>query len=429
MKPSNFSPIESGLKMPRKTKKKGLTIETSPERFSPPKSELAIETSSPKFAPSKSGLSIKTNTLSPRFAPLTIDVSPPRFAIPMGTSPPISPPILLSALSPENETMMTQSEKSIEIKKYIKKFKEMAKNIKVTNPRNNTEKIELHKLFKAISKGLLTSGEYIFKEGYDKTVKNLGSTRRTRKYDGVYATGEGKTYSITSNAYNNGPTEFTKQTCLSVFKTDYVKGFVSIVHEICLMYYAHELNNNRHLFQEEKDAGEQKLVSIPEIYKIELLVQDDGMDCINIHMEKIEEKKPKATMRLEPRFNKWNGIITQIFQYFRDHNLAHLDTNPNNVFFTTDGKLAIIDFGESILPDTEVNLRQAKPTGYLKTGNTMAGYNEWLQGRKTGFDGMEGFHDPDDYWGGEAKRGSKEKGNKTQKYRFGRLRKTKSNHK
>jgi thiamine kinase-like enzyme len=96
-------------------------------------------------------------------------------------------------------------------------------------------------------------------------------------------------------------------------------------------------------------------------------------------MEKIEEKKPKAAMRLEPRFNKWNGITTQMFQYFKDHNLAHLDTNPNNVFFTTDGKLAIIDFGESILPDTEVNLRQAKPTGYLKTGNTMAEYNEWLQ--------------------------------------------------
>jgi hypothetical protein len=440
MKLGNFSPIDTGSKMTRKPKKPILSIETGPEsppRFMPSKSGLAIETSplsSPKFAPSKSGLAIETNTLSsPRFAPstsgLTIDISPPRFAIPMGTSPPL---MTLGNLSPEHETIMTPTQKISEMKKYAKIFKEMAKDIMVTNPKNHSEKIELYKLFNNISKSLLRGGEYIFKEGYDKTLPNLGSTRRTRKYDGVYKKGKGKTYSITSNAYNNGPTEFTKQTCLSVFKTDYVKGFVSIVHEICLMYYAHELNKHRHLFQEEKDAGEQKLVVIPEIYKIELLVQDDGTDCINIHMEKIEEKKPKSTMRLEPKFNKWNGITTQIFQYFRDHNLAHLDTNPNNVFFTTDGKLAIIDFGESILPDTEVNLRQAKPTGYLKTGNTMAGYNEWLQGRKTGVDGIEGFHDHDDYWGGEAKRGGEEQGKgktKTQKQRINRLRKTKSNRK
>jgi hypothetical protein len=420
MKLGNFSPIETGSKMTRKKKEMGLSIKTSPSppRFSLPKSGLTIETSPTRFAPSTSGLAIETSPT--RFASLTsglaIDISPPRFAIPMGTSPP---------LSPEDEIIMTPAKKSVEIKKYAKIFKEIAKNgnkpIMVTNPKNHSEKIELHKLFNAISKALLKGGEYIFKEGYDKTLSNLGSTRRPRKYDGVYTRGEGKTYSITSNAYNSGPTEFTKQTCLSLFKTDYVKGFVSIVHEICLMYYAHELNKHRHLFQEEKDAGEQKLVIIPEIFKIELLVQDNGMDCINIHMEKIEEKKPKAAMRLEPRFNKWNGITTQMFQYFRDHNLAHLDTNPNNVFFTTDGKLAIIDFGESILPDTEVNLRQAKPTGYLKTGNTMAEYNEWLQGRKTGFDGMEGFHDPDDYWGGEAKRG-----NKTRKQRIKRLRKTAS---
>jgi hypothetical protein len=423
---SNFSPIESGVKLPRKTKKMGLTIETShsPPRFVPSKSGLTIQTSPERFAPSKSGLTIQTSP--ERFAPsksgLTIDISPPRFAIPMGTSPPLSSLMPLGNLSPEHETIMTPSNKSVEIKKYAKIFKEMAKNgnqpIMVTNPKNHSEKIELYKLFKAILKSLLAGGEYIFKEGYDRTVPILGSTRRTRKYDGVYATGKGKTYSITANAYNNGPTEFTKQTCLSVFKTDYIKGFVSILHEICLMYYASELNKHRHLFQEEKDAGEQKLVVIPELYKIEML-EDNGVDCINIHMEKLEVK-PKATMRLEPTFNKWNGIITQMFQYFRDHNLAHLDTNPNNVFLTTNGKLAIIDFGESILPDTEVNLRQAKPTGYLKTGNTMTGYNEWLQGRKTGFDGIEGFHDPDDYWGG-----SKEKGvNTTRKQRIKRLRKT-----
>lgn len=425
MKLGNFSPIETGSKMTRKPKKPMLTIETSPTRFMPSKSGLAIETSplsSPK-SQLKSGLAIETSPT--KFAPLTsglaIDISPPRFAIPMGTSPPISSLMTLGNLSSEHETIMTPTQKISEMKKYAKIFKEMSKDIMVTNPKNHSEKIELYKLFKAISTGLFKGGKYIFKEGYDKTVPNLGSTRRPRKYDGVYRKGEGKTYNITSNAYNNGPTEFTKQTCLSVFKTDYVKGFVSIVHEICLMYYAHELNKHRHLFQEEKDAGEQKLVVIPEIYKIELLVQDDGTDCINIHMEKIEEKKPKATMRLEPKFNKWNGIITQMFQYFRDHNLAHLDTNSNNVFFTTDGKLAIIDFGESILPDTEVNLRQAKPTGYLKTGNTMAGYNEWLQGRKTGVDGIEGFHDPDDYWGGGR--------SKTRKQRINRLRKTKSNHK
>jgi hypothetical protein len=412
---SNFSPSDTELKLPRKTKKKGLTIKTSP---SPPRSGLTIQTSPERFMPSKSGLDIETNALSsPRFAPLTsglaIDISPPRFAIPMGTSPPISSLMTLGNLSPEHEIIMTPAKKSIEIKKYTKIFKEMAKNdnkpIMVTNPKNHTEKIELYKLFKAISKSLLSGGEYIFKEGYDKTVPILGSTRRTRKYDGVYAKGKGKgkTYSITANAYNNGPTEFTKQTCLSMSNSDYVKGFVSILHEICLMYYASELNKHRHLFQEEKDAGEQKLVVIPELYKIEIL-RDDGMECINIHMEKLEVKQ-KATTRLEPTFNKWNGITTQIFQYFRHHNLAHLDTNPNNVFLTTNGKLAIIDFGESILPDTEVNLRQAKPTGYLKTGNTMAGYNEWLRGRKTGFDGMEGFHDPDDYWGGGSQQGSNER--------------------
>ena len=424
MKLGNFSPIETGSKITRKKKEMGLTIKTTP--------------SPPRFAPSTSGLAIETSPNSPpRFMPLKsgleIEISPPRLSIPMGTSPPLrSPPLSLALgnLSPEDETIMRPAKKSVEIKKYAKIFKEIAKNgnkpIMVTNPQNHSEKIELYKLLNSISKALLKGGEYIFKEGYDKTVPNLGSTRRPRKYDGVYTKGEGKTYSITSNAYNNGPTEFTKQTCLSLFKTDYVKGFVSILHEICLMYYAHELNKHRHLFQEEKDAGEHKLVVIPEIFKIELLVQDNGMDCINIHMEKIEEKKPKAAMRLEPRFNKWNGITTQIFQYFRDHNLAHLDTNPNNVFFTTDGKLAIIDFGESILPDTEVNLRQAKPTGYLKTENTMVGYNEWLQGRKTGFDGMEGFHDPDDYWGGEAKRGGEAK---TQKQRIKRLRKTVSKRK
>lgn len=426
MKLGNFSPIETGSKMTRKPKKPILTIETgqeSPPRFVPSRSGLAIETFSPK-SQFKSGLAIETSPTKfmPSRSGLEIEISPPRFAIPMGTSPP--PSLAFGNLSPEHETIISPTQKISEIKKYEKIFKEMAKDIMVTNPQNHSEKIELYKLFKAISTGLLKGGKYIFKEGYDKTVPNLGSTRRPRKYDGVYAKGEGKTYRITSNAYNNGPTEFTKQTCLSLFKKDYVKGFVSIVHEICLTYYAHELNKHRRLFQEEKDAGEQKLVVIPEIYKIELLVQDDGTDCINIHMEKIEEKKPKAAMRLEPRFNKWNGIITQMFQYFRDHNLAHLDTNPNNVFFTTDGKLAIIDFGESILPDTEVNLRQAKPTGYLKTGNTMAGYNEWLQGRKTGVDGMEGFHDPDDYWGGEVKRGCK-----TRKQRIMRLRKTMSRRK
>ena len=112
MEPRNFSPIETGSKMIRKTKKPMLTIETgneSPPKFVPSKSGLAIETFSPKspprFMPLKSGLEI--------------EISPPRFAIPMGTSPPISSLMTLGNLSPEHETIISPTQKISEIKSPI----------------------------------------------------------------------------------------------------------------------------------------------------------------------------------------------------------------------------------------------------------------------------------------------------------------------
>ena len=414
-----FSPREPGLK-----------IETTAfPKLSPRKTGLKIDTTAfPKFSPRKTGLKIDTTEFKPKTSGLRIQTpSPPRYEIPMGTSPPIQP-INISALSPQgnlgslsalspqgnlgslsglspNEDLITPASKRDEIKKYTKIFKRMSmigdKEIIVVNPKNHREKIPLYKLFHNISTSLLTIGEYAFKDGYSTTIPIPQVGKIPRKYDGIHNISnnmyEGNAYNVTSNAYHAGSDEFIKQTCLSMFKKDYVNGFVSIVHETCLLYYARELNRTRHLFKEEEKRGE-KLVVIPEIYKVELEPQD-GIDCMKIYMEKIETQ-PKTPMQKEKSFKKWDGITTQIFQYFREHNLAHLDTNPNNVFHTTDKKLAIIDFGESILPDTEINLRQAKPTGYLKTGNTIDTYNEWLNGRKTKDNGMEIFHDHEDYWGG-----------------------------
>lgn len=413
----HFSPIKTGENPKRRTRRLAIDTTAFPQ--------LINSNSNPTFSPREPGLKIdiprtrglKIETSLPpiktgmKISGLRIQTpSPPRYEIPMGTSPPIgalSPQGNLgnlSGLSP-NEELITPASKRDEIKKYTKIFKRMSmigdKEIIVVNPKNHKEKIPLYKLFHNISTSLLTINEYVFKDGYSTRIPISQVGKIPRKYDGIHNISnnmhEGNAYVVTSNAYQAGPAEFIKQTCLSMFKKDYVNGFVSIVHEICLLYYAHELNRTRHLFKEEEKRGE-KLVVIPEIYKIELDTQD-GIDCMKIYMEKIETQ-PKIPMQKEKSFKKWNGIIMQIFQYFREHNLAHLDTNPNNVFHTTDKKLAIIDFGESILPDTEINLRQAKPTGYLKTGNTIDTYNEWLNGRKTKDNGIEIFHDHEDYWGG-----------------------------
>jgi hypothetical protein len=129
-------------------------------------------------------------------------------------------------------------------------------------------------------------------------------------------------------------------------------------------------------------------------------------------------------------FQHWNPIINGVFQYLYNNNLEHLDTKSQNVYFTgtlQDPKLAIIDFGEAEMPETEQTLlRLAKRDGYYKHMTTLQEFKDWITNPRSGFGGtyISGNTDYSDFWGGGKKRKNKtqkpKKRNKTTKKNKGK---------
>jgi len=318
--------------------------------------------------------------------------------------------------------------------------------IMVPNPENPREEITLGNLCLDIYNQLKTNGIYKFDTHFEIPDVNLNRySPNQRKYAGVYSKNPNPivraqySYTITNfNIYREIHDVIVKQVCLhdtdSIFVNDIINGFVSTLHEICLLYYAYILIEN---------SRYSELVKVPRILCVELKKttfqtgrSNDDYDCINIYMENI----PNINTEIIPTvnidfFKHWNPIINSVFQYFYENNLAHLDTKSNNIYFTgtpEELKLAIIDFGESILPETEQQLlRNAKMDGYYKNMTTLAQFQDWLKHNITNFNGTTYVDStsitPNEFWGGIKKQKNKTKKNKNKKTKRRRTKKSYKN--
>lgn len=163
-------------------------------------------------------------------------------------------------------------------------------------------------------------------------------------------------------------------------------------------------------------------IVIPKLYKISLEKKldtnnTDKINCISIYMQNIN-KYEISTKIIKNNiikdidntfFDKWNPIINGVFGYFEENNLAHYDTAYKNVFFINENgkssiddiKLAIIDFGESIMPHTEKNIRTPEDSGYCKIDITLEDFKKWINGKK--IDDCLGTNNIT-FWGGKQKR-------------------------
>lgn len=182
------------------------------------------------------------------------------------------------------------------------------------------------------------------------------SSNRGREHNGVLnrsISGESDTYNyrhVSDTVYKYPVINVTsKQYCFFQTDADFIKGFLAALHEICMQYYAFNLI--------QFNAVAAAHVVVPEIYSIQFDFIADLGKCMAFYMETIEKRKLNEAEVTKTFFNKWKPIITNTFGYFGKNNLAHLDTSPNNVYFTGTGandlKLCIIDFGEAIMPETE----------------------------------------------------------------------------
>lgn len=324
------------------------------------------------------------------------------------------------------------------LKNYIDIFKENSKlnndDIVVPNPINKSNTIKLGDLFETICNELIKSPsnneplEYIF----ENIIINNTFDRKIfsrRDYSGVYELVDNsgkstKKYDITSSTTHINHDIIKKEVCIlydsddSSTNVNYIKGFVSILHEVCMQYYAYTL-----LYASEyKD-----FIVIPKLYKISLekKLDTNNMDkinCISIYMQNINKYeisntiiKNKIIENIDNTFNKWNPRINGVFGYFEKNNLAHYDTAYKNVFFINekgktsidDIKLAIIDFGESIMPHTEKNIRIPEDSGYCKINITLEDFKKWMNGKK--INDCLGNISP--YWGGKQKRTLKRSNN------------------
>ena len=162
-----------------------------------------------------------------------------------------------------------------------------------------------------------------------------------------------------------------------------------------MQYYAYDLL---------KKSSYTSHVTIPKIYKVAYETPADSLGkCIVIYMQYLPKYELNEAQITPAFFRKWGPIIKGVFGYFLENNLAHFDTSPSNVYFTNqtpDGKLklCIIDFGESIMPQTEGSLvsRRAQYTGILKK-QTFEEFKTWID-KKQMLDVLK--HTSNDLWGG-----------------------------
>ncbi len=312
------------------------------------------------------------------------------------------PSLNLSSIQP------SESSPNDLIRNYYQEFKEKTKEIKVINPQNNSQKIPLGELFEIICESLLQSDKYTFLQNgkYDDKYKLLKS-QRVRKFNGVYNVDYNSTYTIVSSQIYISKNEkiINKNVCL--YRRDinaYAKGFVSIIHEVCCQYYAYNMIKNDEYFT--------NFIKIPKLYKVSIQHNENDVDCISIYMKNLPFYNLHKSDITTDFFNKWNPRINAVFSYLLANNLKHNDTAYRNLYFTGSNinklRLAIIDFGEAVFPDTEskdLYGREEQSTGYVKYGD-FNDFKDWIEGRGNMF--LE-------HWGGKLRRNKRTKKNKRNK--------------
>jgi len=141
-----------------------------------------------------------------------------------------------------------------------------------------------------------------------------------------------------------------------------------VIREIVTQLYGYYLNSIRTLIPEEN------LVIIPKIY----YVQRKG----NIPSHQNEEKYLT--------YETWNPIIQNLFSFFEKNKLYHHDTAHRNVFLSSDGKLAVIDFGEAYIELDGMQPQHKtgfQPKGYLKE-QTNDNFDKWFTDAYPTFDSI-----------------------------------------
>lgn len=150
-----------------------------------------------------------------------------------------------------------------------------------------------------------------------------------------------------------------------------IERLMLVIREIVMQLYGYYLNSIRPLTETETTV-DTNLVIIPKIY----YVQRKG-DFIFVCMENIPSLQNEAEYLT---YEKWNPIIQSVFRWFESQQLYHHDTAHRNVFLSSSGKLAVIDFGEAYveLPHMKQEHKTGfQPKGYLKT-QTKDDFKRWI---------------------------------------------------
>jgi hypothetical protein len=150
----------------------------------------------------------------------------------------------------------------------------------------------------------------------------------------------------------------------------YIQQLMLVIREIVMQLYGYYLNSNRVL---DADEHGKNLVIIPKIYYVERKGNFIFVCMENIPIHPTE----KLT------FEKWGPIIKSVFDCFETNNLYHHDTAHRNIFLSTSGKLAVIDFGEAYVEYDNMdsmNKTESQPNGYFKD-QTKETFTNWIEAR------------------------------------------------
>ena len=295
-------------------------------------------------------------------------------------------PIEFIKKQPELIEFIKNPENQKEIRKYIEEF---GNEISINNPQNTHEEITLSLLMKNIFDKLLEDNIYIFNESKDfenpDQLQLLQTNNAYIKHTSIIIDNDTPFKPSLMSIYKF-ENIIIKQFNLNIdvnfvyfTKNDYIQGFIIILCEICLQYYAFYLNNLKPLHSNEHI----NLTVIPKLYKIELTnkkinsFSNDAQNLyINIYMEFLERLPDNVK-----EFLFWDPIIKNTFHFFESQHLFHNDTAHRNVYWTKIDdidKLAIIDFGESNLL---LQINNPQPSGYFKKTNEDIFLNYWLKNK------------------------------------------------
>ena len=299
-----------------------------------------------------------------------------------------SPLTIMESINLDADDIETLSKTPEEqIADFIADFITKTREIIVQNPGlDDHSDITVGTLFSNIHDELKQNAVYNFETGFEHAIDlNNAQLQGVKQRPHANFLPNKKAYLFsTSNIYKRADKKPTiiKQYCLAhINDVDaYVQGYLSIIHEVCMQYYARQLvmnsiNNN---------------VVVPQLYGIKLTtarIDDNDHTCIDIYMEKLPDTNITSdnieTIITPEFFNMWNPIITNTFNNFVDNHLLHLDTASRNVYFATINgirKLVVIDFGESLLDFEKTILkRPSQATGYKIGGYTdIAEFKKWV---------------------------------------------------